>query len=37
VGTAGTASVELDPSIKAKLVEFRRSLSQFEKAAGASK
>jgi hypothetical protein len=33
VGTSGTATVELDPSIKAKLVEFRRSLSQFEKAA----
>jgi DNA polymerase III subunit gamma/tau len=37
VGTAGTASVELDPSIRAKLVEFRRSLTQFEKAAGGTK
>jgi hypothetical protein len=34
VGTAGTASVELDPSIRAKLVEFRKSLDEFKKAAG---
>ena len=37
VGTSGTASVELDPSIRAKLVEFRRSVNQFEKAAGGAK
>ena len=37
VGTAGTATIELDPAIRAKLVEFRRSLSQFEKAAGGMK
>jgi hypothetical protein len=37
VGTAGAATVELDPTIRAKLVEFRRSLNQFEKAAGGGK
>ena len=37
VGTSGAASVELDPSIRAKLVEFRRNLAQFEKSAGGSK
>ena len=37
VGTTGTATIELDPGIRAKLVDFRRSLSQFEKAAGGSK
>jgi hypothetical protein len=37
VGTSGTASIELDPSIRAKLVDFRRSLNQFEKAAGGAK
>ena len=34
VGTAGTATVELDPAIRAKLVEFRKSLDEFRKAAG---
>jgi hypothetical protein len=37
VGTSGTATVELDPSIRAKLVELRRSLSEFEKTAGSAK
>ena len=34
VGTAGTATGTLDPGIKAKLVEFRTHLREFEKAAG---
>jgi len=34
VGTTGTASIEVDPSIRAKLVELRRSLNEFQKAAG---
>lgn len=34
VGTSGTAT--LDPAIRAKLVEFRTHLSQFEKAAGSA-
>jgi hypothetical protein len=34
VGTSGTATVEIDPSIRAKLVEFRRNLNEFQKAAG---
>jgi len=34
VGTTGTASVELDPSIRAKLVELRKNLDEFRKAAG---
>jgi len=34
VGTAGTASVELDPSIRAKLLELRKNLDEFKKAAG---
>jgi len=34
VGTAGV--VDLDPAIREKLVELRRELSQFEKAAGAT-
>lgn len=34
VGTAGTAKVELDPSIRAKLVELRKNLNDFRKAAG---
>jgi hypothetical protein len=34
VGTSGTASPGLDPSIRAKLVEFRTHLKEFEKAAG---
>jgi len=37
VGTAGAATIELDPGIRAKLVEFRRSLNQFEKAASGTK
>jgi hypothetical protein len=36
VGTSGTASGTLDPAIKAKLVEFRNHLKEFEKAAGGS-
>ena len=35
VGTAGTAAATLDPAVRAKLVEFRNHLTQFEKAAGA--
>jgi hypothetical protein len=34
VGTTGTATMELDPSIRAKLVEFRKSLNDFRKAVG---
>jgi hypothetical protein len=34
VGTAGTATVELDPAIRAKLLEFRHNLSEFQKASG---
>jgi hypothetical protein len=34
VGTTGTTATNLDPAIRAKLVEFRRQLSEFEKAAG---
>jgi hypothetical protein len=34
VGTAGTAAATLDPAVRAKLVEFRNHLTQFEKAAG---
>jgi len=34
VGTAGTAKVELDPSIREKLVELRKNLAEFEKASG---
>jgi hypothetical protein len=33
VGTSGTASGSLDPQIKAKLLEFRTHLKEFEKAA----
>ncbi len=33
-GTAGTATVELDPTIRAKLVELRRNLVEFQKASG---
>jgi hypothetical protein len=33
VGTSGTVSTALDPAIKAKLVEFRNHLKEFEKAA----
>jgi hypothetical protein len=35
VGTAGSTTVEIDPAIRAKLVEFRQHLAQFEKASGA--
>jgi hypothetical protein len=35
VGTTGAASVNLDPAIKAKLVEVKAHLDKFEKAAGA--
>ena len=34
VGTTGTTSAALDPAIRAKLVEFRTHLKQFEQAAG---
>ena len=34
VGTAGATTVELDPAIRAKLVEFRRNLVEFQKASG---
>ena len=33
VGTSGTASVELDPAIRGKLVELRKNLNEFRKAA----
>lgn len=33
-GTSGTAPVELDPALREKLVELRRHLNEFEKAAG---
>ena len=33
-GTSGTAAVELDPALREKLVELRRHLNEFEKAAG---
>ncbi|MEP6915164.1 MAG: hypothetical protein ABJC89_05935 [Acidobacteriota bacterium] len=36
VGTAGAAKAELDPAIRAKLVDLRRNLSEFEKAATAA-
>jgi hypothetical protein len=35
VGTSGPAAATLDPAVRAKLVEFRNHLTQFEKAAGA--
>ncbi len=34
VGTSGTATASIDPQVKAKLVEFRTHLKDFEKAAG---
>jgi hypothetical protein len=34
VGTSGTAAVTIDPAVREKLVELRRNLSAFEKAAG---
>ena len=36
VGTSGTTAGSIDPAIKAKLVEFRTHLKEFEKAAGGS-
>jgi len=35
VGTSGTVAASVDPAIRAKLVEFRTHLKQFEQAAGA--
>jgi hypothetical protein len=37
VGTTGAATVELDPAIRAKLVEFRHNLTEFQKASGGGK
>jgi hypothetical protein len=37
VGTSGSATVEVDPAIRAKLVELRQHLAQFEKASGGAK
>jgi len=37
VGTAGTAKADLDPAIRAKLVDLRRNLDEFHKAAGPAK
>jgi hypothetical protein len=34
VGTSGTATMEIDPAVRAKLVEMRRNLNEFEKASG---
>ena len=34
VGTSGAATVEIDPAVRAKLVELRRNLDQFQKASG---
>ena len=34
VGTSGAAKVALDPALRAKLVEFRSNLAEFEKASG---
>jgi len=34
VGTSGTTAASLDPAVKAKLVEFRTHLKEFERAAG---
>ena len=34
VGTAGTTTIEVDPAIRAKLVELRKNLNEFRKAAG---
>jgi hypothetical protein len=34
VGTSGVGAVEMDPSIRAKLVELRRNLTEFETALG---
>jgi hypothetical protein len=37
VGTSGTVKVELDPAVRAKLMDLRRNLTEFQKAAGVSK
>jgi hypothetical protein len=37
VGTAGSATVEIDPAIRAKLVELRQHLAKFQKASGGAK
>jgi hypothetical protein len=37
VGTSGSATAQLDPAIRAKLVELRSHLKQFEKASGGAK
>jgi hypothetical protein len=34
VGTSGATKVGLDPGVRAKLVELRRNLAEFEKASG---
>jgi hypothetical protein len=34
VGTSGTTKIQVDPTIKAKLMELRKNLSDFEKASG---
>lgn len=34
VGTSGTAKADMDPAVRAKLVELRRHLTEFEKAMG---
>jgi hypothetical protein len=36
VGTSGSTTTELDPAIRAKLIELRTTLSEFEKASGGS-
>ena len=36
VGTSGTAAATLDPAVRAKLVEFRNHLKEFERAASGS-
>ncbi len=34
VGTSGTTTIQVDPAIRAKLIELRRNLTDFEKASG---
>jgi hypothetical protein len=34
VGTSGVGTIEVDPAIRAKLVELRRNLTEFEKSMG---
>ena len=36
VGTSGSATTQIDPSIKAKLLELKKNLADFEKASGGS-